>query len=358
MCILTNLLEVLKKQCEDNEQQMIRCSNENLVLALGYLAGRPMDPKKIPDVQKIIELFEQNKNITKTITSIEQILEKNNLNLVLSPGEQDFFDYIKKNSVLNEFCIKLKIIKAGFKKIYYPNTFCHIPEDTIFYCLLHRYSEQIDVHTIWLEHFIYQAREGSNQMRVLRGLNPVKRKILSDSDKEKRDSILKSFKDKYWELSEKQKRLALLKEQLSERLKEIEEIKEIVHFNYICSILGFKNDETRNHINDCFEKYQHIFRNLQTECNSFLSEMNELIIQCNREYETKDNILSLYNFCIANMFPFPGKPDDGVPVIPFPEILETDSDKEKSRKYIEYLVNRGFQGFSKSMDSTFYYWQK
>ncbi len=121
-------------------------------------------------------------------------------------------------------------------------------------------------------------------MRVLRGLNPVKMKTLSDSDKEKRDSILDSFRNKHLELSEKQKRLALLNEQLSERLKELEEIKGIVHFNYICSILDFKNDETRNHINDCFEKYADIFRNLQTECNSFLSEMNELIIQCNREY--------------------------------------------------------------------------
>ena len=347
MCILTNLLKVLNKQCEDNEQQMIRCSNENLVLALGYLTGRLMDPKKIPDVQKIIELFEQNKNITKTITSIEQILEKNNLNLVLSPGEQDFFDYIKKNSVLNEFCIKLKIIKAGFKKIYYPNTFCHIPEDTIFYCLLHRYSEQIDVHTKWWEYFIYQAREGSNQMRVLRGLNPVKMKTLSDSDKEKRDSILDSFRNKHLELFEKEKRLSFLKEELFEKLKQIEGIKKIVSFNYICSILGFKNDETRNHINDFYEKYADIFQKLQTDCDSFLLEMNQLIEQCNREYNTKDDILSLYNFCITNMFPFPGKPDDGEPVIPFPEILERDSDKEKWRKYIEYLVNRGFQGFHK-----------
>jgi len=354
MCILTKLLEKLAKQYEDNHQKMIKFSSENLALALGYLAKCPMDPKKNPNVQKIIELFEQNKNITKTITIVKQILEKKGSNLGLSPDEQDFFDYIKKNDELNEFFIQLENIKAEFNKIYHPmDTFCPIPKDGIFYSLLLRYREQIEAHTTWWGYSIFHPKQGSKKREVLRSLNQEKKTNLTISDIQKRDSILESFTNKWRELKKKQEGMELLKEQLSERLKEIEGIKKIVHFNYICSILGFKNDETRNHINDCFKNYADIFRNLQTECNSFLSEMNELIIQCNREYKTKDDVLSLYNFCITNMFPFPGKPDDGVPVIQFPKILETDSDEEKSTKYIEYLVNRGFQGFLKLSDSTY-----
>ena len=354
MCILTHLLEELEKQYKDNHQEMKKFSPENLALALGYLAGCPMDPKKNPNVQKIIELFEQNKNITKTITSIEQILEKKCSNLGLSPDEQDFFDYIKKNDELNKFFIQLEIIIAGFKKIYYPrDTFCPIPKDEIFHYLLHQYGKQIEAHTKWWGYSIFHPKQGSKKREVLRCLNQEKKTNLTISDIQKRDSILESFTNKLRELKKKQEGMELLKEQLSEKLKKIEGIKKIVHFNYICSILGFKNDETRNYINDCFEQYADIFREFQIEFDSFLIEMNQLIIQCNREYKTKDDVLSLYNFCITNMFPFPGKPDDGVPVIPFPKILETDSDEEKSTKYIEYLVNRGFQGFLKLSDSTY-----
>jgi hypothetical protein len=351
MCSLKKSLEKLKKQYEYNVQEMMGFSPENLVQAVNLLAGCLKEPHENPDVQKvsqIVKLSEQNKNIIKTITRVEQILEKKKSELGLLPDEQEFVDYIKKIYELNEFFIQLENIKAGFKKIYSSKTFnITMPKDEIFDWLLSRYRNQIKAYEIWWGYLIYQAREGSNKMRVLRELNPVKMKTLSDSDKEKRDSILESFCNKHSELLKKKEELALRKKELFQKLKEIEEIKKIVHFDYICSILGFKNDEMRNHINEVYEEYADIFQKLQTDCDSFLLEMNKLIEQCNREYNTKDDILSLYNFCITNMFPFPGKPDDGAPVIPFPEILERDSDKEKLRKYIEYLVNRGFQGFHK-----------
>jgi len=326
MCSLKDLLEKLNKQRKENDKKMTRFSGENLVQALNLLVGCQEESQENPDVEKIVKLSKQNKNIIETITRVKQILGKKKSELGLLPDEQEFFDYIQKIYELNEFFIQLEKIKAGFNNIYSSKTFnITMPKDEIFDWLLSRYSDQIKAYEIWWGYLIYHSRYGSKIMRVLRESNPERKKTLSDSDKEKRDSILESFRNKHSKLFKKKEELALRKKELFEKLKEIEEIKKIVHFDYICSILGFKNDEMRNHINEVYEEYADIFQKLQTDCNSFLLEMNKLIEQCNREYNTKDDILSLYNFCIDKMlFPFPGKPDDGAPVIPFPEILKED----------------------------------
>ena len=306
------------------------------------------DQRRTQFFERIIANSNKFEKIKKAIVVCKEILRKQASNEELTENEKIFFDYIQMISNYSQMISDFNEIK---KEIYEKKE----EYDKKYRSLESKLDGQQKAHSAWQ---IYHCFCISNKtpLKIMQQ-NPTILRQLTEFDMREIKTKNAKFQAMIKKISTENMGIQELENSLSEIISKLMEMIEKCQFSLeIDSVLCcLRNSEEDSHkcasFKEEFEKMKEIFQELPTKLHTFFPEIEKLITEFKAQYEEYDFIWILYYYCTCGhhygfersmYFPFPGKPADQTPDIPFPDVSSSSPD-EKYKRIIQYLCESGIK---------------
>jgi len=306
------------------------------------------DKSLTPSFERIIANSNKLEEIKKAIVVCKEILRKQASNEELTENEKIFIDdiqmisnYFQMISDFNNFKKKINDEKEEYNKEY---DFLQV-----------KLIGQQTAHLAW-QRYICFCMSNKIPLRILQN-NPNVLRQLTAFDTGEIDTNHAKYQGMINKISTEKMEIQKLENSLSEIISKLMEMIKKCQFSLeidsvLCCLRKSEEDSHKcDSFKEEFEKMKKIFQELQTQSDTFFPKIENLIKEYNAQRKEYDFIWILYNYCTCGhhygfsksmYFPFPGKPAEDTPHIPFPDVSSSSPD-EKYNRIIAYLRARGIK---------------
>jgi hypothetical protein len=347
--ILSNILDQLTCSSQDLDYR-IRIHPDYFQHFIQFCLNPKADHDKrfTQSFERIIANSNKLEKIKKAIVVCKEILRKQASNEELTENEKIFFDYIQMISNYSQMISDFNEIKKEIyeKKEEYDNKYRSLES---------KLNGQQKAHFAWQT---YKCFCISNKIPLpILQKNPIVLRQLTEFDMREIETKNAKFQTMIKKISTENMRIQELENSLSEIISKLMEMIKKCQFSLeidsvLCCLRKSEEDSHKcESFKEEFEKMKKIFQELPIKLDTFFSKIEKLITEFKAQYEEYDFIWILYYYCTCGYhhgfqksmyFPFPGKPAEDTPHIPFPDV-SSSSPNEKYDRIIAYLLARGIK---------------